>query len=142
MTGMATRVASPEGFGPTDQDLALVRIRGDLLVTSDPEEAVAGVDAVYTDVWTSMGQEDEAAQRLAAFAGFQVDEALLAAADPDAVVLHCLPAHRGEEISAAVVDGPQSVVWQQAANRMHAMRGLLAWVRGVAPAGETRGPWP
>ncbi len=143
MTGMATRVASPEGFGPTDEDLALVRsFGGDLLVTSDPEEAVAGVDAVYTDVWTSMGQEDAAAQRLAAFAGFQVDEALLAAADPDAVVLHCLPAHRGEEISAAVVDGPQSVVWQQAANRMHAMRGLLAWVRGVAPAGVTRGPRP
>ena len=71
-----------------------------------------------------------------------MDEALLAAADPDAVVLHCLPAHRGEEISAAVVDGPQSVVWQQATNRMHAMRGLLAWVRGVTPAGETRGPRP
>ncbi len=99
------------------------------MVTTDPDEAVAGVDAVYTDVWTSMGQEDEAEARRAAFAGFKVDEALMAVAGPHAVVLHCLPAHRGEEISAAVVDGPQSVVWQQAANRMHAMRGLLAWVR-------------
>ena len=97
-----------------------------------PLEAVADVDAVYTDVWTSMGQEEEAESRSAAFAGFQVDEALMAAAAPHAVVLHCLPAHRGEEISAAVVDGPHSVVWQQAANRMHAMRGLLAWVSGTA----------
>ena len=103
---------------------------GDLVVTTDPAEAVAGVDAVYTDVWTSMGQEDEAEARRAAFAGFKVDERADGRGRPDdAVVLHCLPAHRGEEISAAVVDGPQSVVWQQAANRMHAMRGLLAWVR-------------
>jgi ornithine carbamoyltransferase len=132
MAGMATRVASPEGFGPSDDDVALVRsFGGDLTVSSSPVEAVADVDAVYTDVWTSMGQEAESGARLAAFAGFQVDEALMAAAAPHAVVLHCLPAHRGEEISEAVVDGPQSVVWQQAANRMHAMRGLLAWVGGV-----------
>jgi ornithine carbamoyltransferase len=125
-------VASPEGFGPTDEDTALVRsFGGDLTVLTDPFEAVAGVDAVYTDVWTSMGQEDELASRSAAFAGFEVDDGLMAAAAPHAVVLHCLPAHRGEEISASVVDGSQSVVWQQAANRMHAMRGLLAWVRGV-----------
>ncbi len=103
-------------------------------MTTDPIEAVTGADAVYTDVWTSMGQEDEAESRLAAFAGFQVDGALMAAAAPHAVVLHCLPAHRGEEISAAVVDGPQSVVWLQAANRMHAMRGLLSWVCGTAVA--------
>jgi len=132
MAGMATRVASPDSFGPGDDDVALVRsFGGELTVLSDPVEAVADVDAVYTDVWTSMGQEAESATRLAAFAGFQVDEALMTAAAPHAVVLHCLPAHRGEEISAAVVDGPQSVVWQQAANRMHAMRGLLAWVAGV-----------
>ena len=132
MAGMATRVASPDGFGPGDDDVALVRsFGGDLTVLSDPVEAVADVDAVYTDVWTSMGQEAESEARLAAFAGFGVDEALMTAAAPHAVVLHCLPAHRGEEISAAVVDGPQSVVWRQAANRMHAMRGLLAWVGGV-----------
>jgi len=134
MAGMATRVASPDGFGPGDEDVALVRsFGGDLAVLSDPVEAVADVDAVYTDVWTSMGQEAESGARLAAFAGFEVDQALMAAAAPHAVVMHCLPAHRGQEISAEVVDGPQSVVWRQATNRMHAMRGLLAWVVGVRP---------
>ena len=129
MTGIPTRVASPDGYGPTADEVALVRsFGGDLLVTDDPAEAADGAAALYTDVWTSMGEEAERATRLAAFAGFTVDSALLARAAPDAVVLHCLPAHRGEEISAEVVDGPRSVVWQQAANRMHAMRGLLAWV--------------
>jgi ornithine carbamoyltransferase len=132
MAGVATRVASPEGFGPTSADIELVRsFGGDLVVTTDPFEAVVDVDAVYTDVWTSMGQEAETAARLTAFTGFEVDEKLMAAASPESVVMHCLPAHRGEEISGAVMDGPQSVVWQQAANRMHAMRGLLAWVCGV-----------
>ena len=129
MVGIATRVAAPDGYGPTASDVALVRsFGGDLLVTDDPVEAATGADALYTDVWTSMGQEEEAAARAAAFAGFCVDEALVAVAAPDALVMHCLPAHRGEEISAGAVDGPHSVVWQQAANRMHAMRGLLAWV--------------
>jgi ornithine carbamoyltransferase len=134
MTGMTTRVASPDGFGPTAADIELVRsFGGELVVSTDPFDAVDGVDAVYTDVWTSMGQEAESEARSSAFAGFQVDGRLMAAASPEAVVLHCLPAHRGEEISAEVMDGAQSVVWQQAANRMHAMRGLLAWVRGVQP---------
>ncbi|HEX3979945.1 MAG TPA: ornithine carbamoyltransferase, partial [Acidimicrobiales bacterium] len=132
MDGIATRGASPDGYGPSDDDVALVRsYGGDLMVTSDPTEAVASADAVYTDVWTSMGQEDEEAARSSAFSGYMVDRALLSRAAPGAVVLHCLPAHRGQEISAEVIDGPQSVVWQQAANRMHAMRGLLAWVRGA-----------
>jgi ornithine carbamoyltransferase len=140
MVGMATRVASPVGFGPTEADVELIRsFGGDLVVTTEPLEAVADVDAVYTDVWTSMGQEAEAEARLSAFAGFEVDEQLLAAAASDAVVLHCLPAHRGEEISAEVVDGAHSVVWQQAANRMHAMRGLLAWVCGAAVDGAGGG---
>jgi ornithine carbamoyltransferase len=104
---------------------------GAVALTTEPGEAVAGADAVYTDVWTSMGREEESEARLAAFEGFTVDEALLSGASEDVVVLHCLPAHRGEEISAEVVDGPRSVVWQQAANRLHAMRGLLAWVRGL-----------
>jgi ornithine carbamoyltransferase len=134
MVGMATRVASPDGYGPSPADAELVRsFGGELTVTADPAEAADGVDALYTDVWTSMGQEAEAEARLAAFAGHAVDEALLARAAQHAVVLHCLPAHRGEEISAAVVDGPRSVVWKQAVNRMHAMRGLLAWVKGVDP---------
>jgi ornithine carbamoyltransferase len=129
MAGIPTRVASPGGYGPSDADVARVRsFGGELVVTDDPAEAAEGADALYTDVWTSMGQEDEAAARTAAFVGFCVDEALLSRAAPDAVVMHCLPAHRGEEISAGVVDGPHSVVWQQATNRMHAMRGLLAWV--------------
>ena len=129
MAGIATRVASPDGFGPSAEDIALVRsFGGDLIVTNDPTEAATGADVLYTDVWTSMGQEDEAAVRAAAFAGFCIDEALVAGSAPGALVMHCLPAHRGEEISAGAVDGPQSVVWQQAANRMHAMRGLLAWV--------------
>jgi ornithine carbamoyltransferase len=132
MAGIPSRIASPEGFGPSATDQAMVRsFGGQLEVMVDPAEAVEGVDAVYTDVWTSMGQEDEGLARLAAFDGYTVDEALVDRAGPEAVVLHCLPAHRGEEISAAVVDGPRSVVWQQAANRMHAMRGLLAWVRGA-----------
>jgi ornithine carbamoyltransferase len=136
MSGIATRVAAPDGYGPADADVALVRsFGGDLTVTDDPAEAATGADALYTDVWTSMGQEDEAAARASAFAGFRVDEALVARAAPDALVMHCLPAHRGEEISGAVVDGPQSVVWEQAANRMHAMRGILAWVTaGEGPA--------
>jgi ornithine carbamoyltransferase len=140
MEGIATRVASPEGYGPTPEDIALVTsFGGDLVVTDDPHEAVAGADAVYTDVWTSMGQEAQSEARLRAFAGYEVDAALMASAGHHAVVLHCLPAHRGEEISAEVVDGPQSVVWRQAANRMHAMRGLLAWVCGVAPASAGAG---
>lgn len=127
---MTTRVASPPGFGPTAEDVAAIGdMGGSLLVTTDPVEAVAGVDAVYTDVWTSMGQEAEAEDRRRAFAGYTVDEKLMSGAASHAVVLHCLPAHRGEEISAGVMDGPQSVVWPQAANRMHAMRGLLSWLR-------------
>lgn len=141
MAGIPTRVAAPDGYGPTEADVALVRsFGGDLLVTDDPAEAASGADALYTDVWTSMGQEDEAAARRAAFAGFCLDEALVERAAPDAVVMHCLPAHRGEEISAGVVDGPHSVVWQQAANRMHAMRGLLAWLTGDGAGTAHGGP--
>ncbi|MGA2521535.1 MAG: ornithine carbamoyltransferase [Acidimicrobiales bacterium] len=136
MTGVRLRTASPEGYGPDTDDLARVaRLGGDVEVTTDPAEAAAGADALYTDVWTSMGQEQEAALRRAAFAGFTVDDALVATAAPDAVVLHCLPAHRGEEISASVLDGPRSVVWRQAANRLHAMRGLLAWLLGPGQGG-------
>jgi ornithine carbamoyltransferase len=127
---MTTRVASPPGFGPSAEDVTAIEdLGGSLLVTTDPAEAVAGVDAVYTDLWTSMGQEAEAESRRRAFAGYTVDEELMSGAAHHAVALHCLPAHRGDEISAEVMDGPQSVVWVQAANRMHAMRGLLSWLR-------------
>ena len=131
MTGVRLRTASPEGYGPDADDLARVaRLGGDVEVTLDPADAAAGADALYTDVWTSMGQEEESELRRKAFAGFTVDDELLARAAPDAVVLHCLPAHRGEEISASVLEGPRSEVWRQAANRRHAVRGLLAWVLG------------
>jgi ornithine carbamoyltransferase len=132
MMGMAVRTASPEGYAPDPDDLARIsRLGGEIEVTTDPAEAVAGADAVYTDVWTSMGREDEAELRRKAFSGFTVDDDLLAGASPDVIVLHCLPAHRGEEISSAVIDGPHSRVWSQATNRMHAMRGLLAWLLGA-----------
>jgi ornithine carbamoyltransferase len=126
MAGVAVRVAAPPGYEPP-ADLAA---RTGTQVTNDPAEAVDGADVVYTDVWASMGQEQEAASRRADFAGFTVDEALLARAKPHAIFLHCLPAHRGEEASAAVVDGPQSAVWHQANNRLHAQRGLLLWLFG------------
>ncbi len=134
MTGIAFRTASPDGYGPGPEDLARLAGLGlDHLVTTDPAGAAAGADALYTDVWTSMGQEEESARRLRDFAGFTVDEALLARAAPHAVVLHCLPAHRGEEVSAGVLESPRSLVWPQAANRMHAVRGLLAWLGGARP---------
>ncbi|MDQ6798667.1 MAG: ornithine carbamoyltransferase [Actinomycetota bacterium] len=124
LVGLTVRVACPSGYEPSAASLA----NAGSLVTQDPAEAVDGADAVYTDVWTSMGQESEGADRRHDFAGFTVDEAMMARAHPDAVFLHCLPAHRGEEVSATVIDGPASVVWEQAAARMHAQRGLLWWL--------------
>jgi ornithine carbamoyltransferase len=132
MAWIPSRVSAPDGYGPSAADLDLARsFGGRLEVVSDPLEAVEGVDAVYTDVWTSMGQEAEHAARTAAFAGYTVDERLMSRTADHAVAMHCLPAHRGEEISAEVVDGPRSVVWIQAEQRLHAMRGLLAWVVGA-----------
>jgi ornithine carbamoyltransferase len=95
--------------------------------------AASGADAVYTDVWASMGQEGQVDRRREDFAGFTVDDAMMDAAAPHAVFLHCLPAHRGEEVSASVMDGARSVVWKQAANRVHAQRGLLLWLLGARP---------
>jgi ornithine carbamoyltransferase len=97
-----------------------------VLCTDQPQLAVAGADVVYTDVWTSMGQEEEAKKRRKAFAGFQVDAALFALAKPDAIFMHDLPAHRGEEVSDEVIDDPRSVVFDQAENRLHAQKALLA----------------
>ncbi len=129
MLGVEVRIAAPVGHQFGDQVLDRIRAVGiDVVQTDDPRGAVAGADAIYTDVWTSMGQEVEAIERRGRFAGFTVDDALLGAAAPGAVFLHCLPAHRGEEVSAEVLEGPASRVWEQAANRMHAARGLLAWI--------------
>jgi ornithine carbamoyltransferase len=136
MCGMRVRVGAPAGYGPSPADHERVRAAGAELATfADPREAASGADVVYTDVWTSMGQEAEAAVRRQAFAGFTVDAAVMAAAAPGAVFMHCLPAHRGEEVAAEVIDGPQSAVWQQAANRLHAHRGMLRFLLEDAEAG-------
>ncbi len=117
------RIACPEGFDPDPGMLAMAGDRCRIL--RDPREAVAGTDLVVTDVWTSMGHEEEQRDRAAAFAGFEVNETLMARAAQDALFMHCLPAHRGEEVSAGVIDGPQSVVWDEAENRLHAQKALL-----------------
>ena len=127
LCGLELTIVSPSGFELDDDVVERARnLGGAVDVAVDPYEAVKGADAVYTDVWTSMGQEDEAAARRAAFRGYQVDADLMSAAGEQAVFLHCLPAHRGEEVSADVIDGPASLVWEQAANRMDAVRALFA----------------
>ena len=127
LCGIELTVVSPPGY-ELDEDVVerACNLGGSVDVTLDPYEAVKGADAIYTDVWTSMGQEEEATTRRGAFAGYQVDEQLMEAAGEQAAFLHCLPAHRGEEVAAEVIDGPASLVWQQAANRMHAIRALFA----------------
>jgi ornithine carbamoyltransferase len=132
LSGVELVVASPPGYELDELTVERARNLGATIeLVGDPHEAVAGADAVYTDVWTSMGQEAEQATRRAAFAGYTVDDALMEAAGDQAWFLHCLPAHRGEEVAASVIDGPRSVVWQQAANRMHAARAVLTHL--VAP---------
>jgi ornithine carbamoyltransferase len=128
--GMEVRLAHPPGYAPNDRIVARAR---QLAATSgarlsfghDPYEAVRGASVVYTDAWTSMGQEAETEERRDAFAAFRVDDALLDAAGPDVVAMHCLPAHRGEEITSAVMDGPRSLIWEQSENRLHVQKGLL-----------------
>jgi len=127
LSGLELIVASPAGFELDDEVVERARnLGGTVDLISDPYEAVRGADALYTDVWTSMGQESETETRRVAFGAYRIDAELLAAAGPDAVVMHCLPAHRGEEITAEVLDGPRSVVWHQAENRMHAVRALIS----------------
>jgi len=131
--GMSMTLARPEGYGPDEGALreALTLAEGTgarIQVTDDPREAVRDADVVYTDVWTSMGQEEERETRLQAFRGWCVTPELMQLAKPDAIVMHCLPAHRGEEIAAEVIDGPQSVVFDQAENRLHAQMGLLSFL--------------
>ncbi len=131
--GMHVRIASPLGYELDAESVAAASRRADMSggsvsTMSDPVEAVHGADVVYTDTWTSMGQELEAKRRLEAFTGYQVDARLVGSASPGASVMHCLPAHRGEEITDDVLDGPQSVVLDQAENRLHAQQALLAWM--------------
>jgi ornithine carbamoyltransferase len=129
MTGVDVTMATPASHR-LDKATAdeVASLGGNLVQTTSLEEAVKEAEAVYTDVWVSMGQEGESVERLAAFAPYQVSGPLMALAAPGAVFLHCLPAHRGEEVAADVVDGPASLVWPQAANRLRAMRGLLLWL--------------
>ncbi|MEM6960072.1 MAG: ornithine carbamoyltransferase [Myxococcota bacterium] len=129
--GFTLRLASPKGYEIDRDVLAQARAEGASIVEcTSVEEAAKGAHVVTTDVWASMGQEDEVSARKAAFAGFCVDEALMVRASKDAVFLHCLPAHRGEEVSAGVLEGPQSRVWDEAENRLHAQKALLAWLLG------------
>ena len=129
---MEFRIASPVGYGFDEADLARISVVGEPRVYDSPVAAVEGADAVYTDAWTSMGQEAEASKRTRDFEGFQIDEKMMASAADESIFLHCLPAHRGEEVTDAVLDGPSSRIWPQAANRMHAARGLLVWLLGEA----------
>ena len=122
LSGMQFRIASPPGYTFGDRDLDRIRAHGEPQIFDRPEDAVAGADAVYADTWTSMGQEAEAEERRRAFEGFQVDERLMSFASAGAIFLHCLPAHRGEEVVDEVLDGARSRIWVQAANRMHAAR--------------------
>ena len=126
--GYRMRIATPAAYAPNQADLA--RAEGAVALFASKEEAVAGADVVITDTWVSMGDLDKDA-RLAALTPFQVDDALMDRAAKDAVFLHCLPAHRGEEVTDAVLDGPRSLAWDEAENRIHAQKSVLAWCFGA-----------
>ena len=133
--GMHVSLACPAGYEPDagimrEATLAAKQTGADVSLTDDPKKAVRDCDIVYTDVWASMGQEKEHAVRVKAFTGYQVDEKLMKLAHPKALVMHCLPAHRGEEISAGVIDGPQSVVFDQAENRLHTQKAIMEILMG------------
>ncbi len=133
LAGMHVRIGSPEGFDPDPAILARAQqiaaaTGGSAVHIRDAKSAVEGADVLATDTWVSMGQEGDADARIAPFRPYALDEAALALAAPDAIVLHCLPAYRGKEIAASVLDGPQSVVWDEAENRLHAQKALLTWL--------------
>ena len=126
LCGFKLNVATPMDYQPS---ASIVSARSaSIMLTDDPKDAIAGADLVVTDTWASMGQEDEKAKRAIDFAGFCVDDAMMAAANADALFMHCLPAYRGMEVSASVIDGPQSVVWQEAENRLHGQKALLEFL--------------
>jgi ornithine carbamoyltransferase len=135
MLGLEVRLAHPADYGPNARIVAQAgelgaATGGRLVFGDDPAEIVRGADVVYTDAWTSMGQEAEAEERRDAFATFRLDDDLMAAAKPDAVAMHCLPAHRGEEIASSVKDGPQSLIFEQSENRLHVQKALLVELLG------------
>ena len=142
VAGMHVRVAGPNGFLPDDaivQDAEAIAATtgGSILVTTDPQEAVRDADCVFTDTWVSMGEESQYDVRSKPFWQYQVNEALMALAKPDALFQHCLPAYRGKEVTSAVIDGPQSVVWDEAENRLHAQKALLTWLIGKQRGDES-----
>jgi len=131
--GMDVTIAAPNGFGPDPSVLAAAERRAadtgaSVTVTADPAAAASGADVLVTDTWTSMGQEDDGLDRVRPFRPFQLNAGLLSLANSEAVVLHCLPAHRGHEITDDVIDGPHSAVWDEAENRLHAQKALLVWL--------------
>ena len=131
--GVHVTIAAPEGFAPDARVVAAVRARADetgatVTITTDPHSAASGADVLVTDTWTSMGQENDGLDRVGPFLPFQINAELLSRADSEAAVLHCLPAHRGEEITDEVIDGPHSAVWDEAENRLHAQKALLVWL--------------
>jgi ornithine carbamoyltransferase len=128
--GFELALACPQGYEPADHLLERARRETKVTVTRDPAEAVEGAHVVNTDVWASMGQEDEQKKRERDFSGYTVDERMMARASSDAIFLHCLPAHRGEEVSAAVIDGPRSRVWDEAENRLHVQKAIMAALIG------------
>ena len=134
--GMHVRVATPPGYEPIPQVVrraaeTAAETGGSVTVTNDPVEAATGADVLYTDVWASMGQEGEHAERALVFQAYRLDAEAVARAQDDVIVMHCLPAHRGEEITDEVIDGPHSVVWDQAENRLHTQKALLLWLLGA-----------
>lgn len=144
LAGMHVRISGPEGYVPApamfDRAARIAAATGGSAASEpDPVAAVAGADVVVTDTWVSMGKEDEAAARRAVFGPYALTPELVAHADPDAIVMHCLPAYRGSEIAAEVIDGPQSVVWDEAENRRHAQKAVLAWLHAHAVAAEAGG---
>jgi ornithine carbamoyltransferase len=131
--GMNVRIAAPAGYQPradvvSDATAITASAGGSVSVTTDARAAATGADVIVTDTWVSMGQEEQKAQRVADFAGYEVDAAMMAEADPEAIFMHCLPAYRGYEVSADVLDGPQSVIWDEAENRLHAQKALMVWL--------------
>ena len=127
--GMPFVAATPDGYEPAEEAVAIARdAGGEVELTDDPREAASDADVLYTDVWTSMGQDDERERRLRDLAGYGIDDGLVRLAGPDAIVLHCLPAHYGEEITEEVLYGPQSAVWDEAENRLHSQKALMALV--------------
>jgi ornithine carbamoyltransferase len=136
--GLHVTIAAPAGFEPAPGIVAAAKARAaetgaTVTLTDDPDSAADGADVLVTDTWTSMGQENDGLDRVGPFQPFQVNAELLSRADAHAVVLHCLPAHRGEEITDAVIDGPRSAVWDEAENRLHAQKALLVWLLGGHP---------